>query len=113
LEVYKIPSKKNKRKKNGFTFPAALWAGVTGQFVMPVPPYGDSILNSVLDGDYETALKKYYHTFTGVNDMGVFSFQNLVSNYKPLIAGLGVHWLASKSGANRMIAQAGIPVLRI
>jgi len=30
-----------------------------------------------------------------------------------IIAGLGVHWIASKLGVNRALGRAGIPLLRI
>ena len=108
-----MANKKKNNKKRGFTFPQAAWAGMTAPYVMPVPPFGKSIGRMLVDGEIENAVKAWYHTFTGINEMGVFSFQNLVENYKPIAAGLGVHILASKAGVNRAIAQSGIPVLRI
>lgn len=108
-----MAKRKKNRKKKSFTIPVALVAGVTAPFVMPVPPAGESILDSVLAGDFQKAGENFYHQFTGINNMGVFSLQNLFNNYKPIIAGVGIHYAASKLGINRRIAAAGIPVFRI
>jgi len=37
----------------------------------------------------------------------------IVGFYSPVAAGLLVHMLASRLGANRMLGQAGVPILRI
>jgi len=37
----------------------------------------------------------------------------MLSFYGPVAAGIAVHLLASRFGANRMLGQAGVPLLRI
>jgi hypothetical protein len=44
---------------------------------------------------------------------GQWSFGDLVQGVGPLVAGAAVHKLANRFGINRMIASAGIPILRI
>jgi hypothetical protein len=53
-----------------------------------------------------TSYNPYY--MGGSPDLGA-----LKTGLYPILLGIGGHWLASRLGINRMIAQAGIPVLRI
>ena len=108
-----MAKRKNKnRKGKPFTIPVALVAGCTAPFVMSSAT-GPSILQSVIDGDFEQAGQSFYERFTGINPNGVFNLTNLINNYKPIIAGIGIHYAASKLGVNKRIAAAGIPLFRI
>lgn len=52
--------------------------------------------------------------FTGITPgTGKFNFANLRTGAIPLVAGFVAHMIASKVGLNRVIARAGIPVIRI
>jgi len=52
--------------------------------------------------------------FTGITPgTGQFAIANLRSGLLPVIAGFGVHLVASRLGINRAIARARIPLLRI
>lgn len=51
-------------------------------------------------------------SFTGVSN-GQFSFANLRTGLLPIVAGFGVHMIASKLGINRAIARAKVPFIRI
>ena len=44
---------------------------------------------------------------------GQFTTAELGQGILPLLAGLAVHKLAARFGINRMLAQAGVPVIRI
>lgn len=49
---------------------------------------------------YDTTQEKFY-------------WKELVKGWTPILAGIIGHKVANKLGINRMIAQAGIPILRI
>jgi len=51
--------------------------------------------------------------FTGVGADNKFAVQNLMPMYAPLAAGIVVHKIAGKVGVNKVIAQAGIPFIRV
>jgi hypothetical protein len=52
--------------------------------------------------------------FTGITPgTGQFSFSNLRAGLLPVVAGFGVHMVASKLGINRAIGRSGIPFIRI
>ena len=53
-------------------------------------------------------------SFTGITPgTGAFNLANLRGGLMPIIAGFGVHMVASKLGVNRAIARARIPFIRI
>lgn len=44
---------------------------------------------------------------------GSFSFSRLMQGWTPILAGFLAHKVAGKLGVNRMLASAGVPLLRI
>lgn len=94
--------------KKKFTLPLAIvlgFAPAVVDVIDNVPGFGipGSILHTGagLMG-YDTVGKRY----AGLN-------QAKAAGLYPLLLGFGVHWAASKFGINRMIARAGIPLIRI
>jgi hypothetical protein len=49
-----------------------------------------------------------YDWYTGQWNFGLTRY-----GLQPMLAGLGIHWAAGKLGINRMIARAGIPIMRL
>jgi hypothetical protein len=51
--------------------------------------------------------------FTGIGADGKFNISNLRAGLMPIVAGFGVHMIASKLGINKAIARARVPFIRI
>lgn len=51
--------------------------------------------------------------FTGIGTDGKFNLANLRVGLVPVLAGFGVHKIASMFGVNRAIGRSGIPFIRI
>jgi hypothetical protein len=92
------------RRKTKFTLPLAVVAG----FV----PTAVGVWNRRSSGQQ---IADYLQAgFTGITPgTGHFSVANLRVGLIPVMAGFGVHMIASKLGINRAIAKAGIPLIRI
>lgn len=88
-----------------FTIPVALVGGVVG---MPAVQRG---VSNLLAGDIN-GLMRNLSQIVGV-DQGKFNPERLKENLVPLAIGVGVHIAARKLGVNRMLGQAGVPILRI
>lgn len=96
-----------RRAKKKFTLPLAIVAG----FI----PAGMDIYNNRAEGIPQSVA----HTVAGLIGWDTHSgkyvgwFQAKAAGAPGLAIGFGVHYLASKLGINRMIARAGIPLIRI
>ena len=100
---------KKKRAKRKFTIPLAVVAPVIGILAKPA--------ELAIDGNYEGAAAELGARLTGYNyQSGVFDFMYMVKNTGlPLVVGLLVHKFIGGPplNANRMLANAGVPVIRI
>lgn len=98
--------KKTTKRRSGFTVPLGVVGGLA-----PVVGRGISVIQS---NGWAKGLQYVGSWFTGYDGTtGKWSAKNLLYGLVPLGAGLVVHKLASKLGFNRMLAQSGIPVIRI
>jgi hypothetical protein len=99
-----------KHTKKKFTIPLAIVAG----FV----PAGMDIYNNMPNFN-NNVLASGAHTVAGligydtVGKKYVGLSQAKSAGLYPIILGFGAHWAAQKFGVNRMIARAGIPLIRI
>lgn len=102
-----MAKKKTRRRRNSFTIPIAPMIPVTAivythasELIRGVDPY------TVLDR-FSTEMVGYSFKYGG------FSMEGLKRGLIPIGAGLLAHKVASKLGFNRMLASAGVPILRI
>lgn len=61
----------------------------------------------------QSAMERVAQSLTGYNAWDKKWHPSQATGIPPLLGGIAVHYLAQKSGVNRMIARAGIPFLRI
>lgn len=98
-------AKKSKRRGQSFTLPLAVVAGLApglGQ-LWKAKDYGVGQVANVAARDY-----------IGFDpDTGRMTSKFLGYGLLPLLAGLLIHKVAGKLGANQALGRAGIPVLRI
>jgi len=100
-----FPRLKRRGGKQKFTMSLAIVAGIIPGLsqLWEARKYGMGQIGRVAARDYigyDPDTKKLTSTFLGY---GLY----------PLLAGLGVHMIAGKIGVNRMLARAGIPLLRL
>jgi len=82
---------------------------IVGIAAAPVTGYA---IGYALQGDWVSAVKQL-GGFAGIRaDNGQFNFGVLMQNMGPVVIGMVMHKLASKLGVNRMLASAGLPVIR-
>lgn len=95
------------RRKSKITIPLA----VVGGFV----PMGAKLLSDWNQYHDINIITRELGQFTTGFDWttGKFSLGGLRYGLLPIVAGFGVHYMASKFGINKAIARAGIPFLRI
>ena len=92
------------RSKPKMTIPVAVVAG----FI----PAAVGIWNR--RGSGQAVADYMQQSFTGITPgTSQFSLANLKDGLLPIIAGFGVHMIASKIGINRAIGKSGIPFIRI
>lgn len=98
------PKKKAKRK---FTLPIA---PIIGLAVGIAPAIKD-----VADGEYEMAVNKLKYSYLGLDLNNKFKPEALMNGLVPLIVGGLVHKFIGGPpiNMNRMLASAGVPVIRI
>ena len=109
--VKRTARRKRRRGKRNMTIPLAPIAGIGfalagGQY----PP-----LEAAMAGNYEAALIRLAERFCGVGRPGVFEPHKLAQGLFPVIMGLLVHKFVGGPplNANRMLAAAGVPLIRI
>jgi len=99
-----MAKKKKFHKKKAFTLPLAAVAGFA--------PLAVNTLNT--PGGLEPKAWMMTQALTGFDTRSQkFWWPNLYKGTIPIMAGLAVHKLASMVGINRMLASAGIPIIRI
>jgi len=100
-------AKKRRHGKRKFTLPIAAAGGVAAGVVSAVAEVDGNIMTPIF-------AQKVIARYTGVNmTNGSFNAEYLKLGLLPAVAGCLIHWGASKFGINRMIARAGVPILRI
>ena len=102
-----MAKRKGHSKRAGMTIPLAVIGGLI--------PMATDVLSAYKAAGAEGALGHVSLCTTGYDPSDgqwkpAFAMQKL---YGPLFLGSMVHKLASKLGVNRMIASAGIPLIRI
>lgn len=99
--------KRNKRSngKRGITIPVAVVAG----FAVPTRYVSYKFSTEGWRG----SLKELTKIFTGLGDDGKWYPQEMAKGTLPVILGLTVHKVMSALGVNRMLAQSGIPIIRV
>jgi hypothetical protein len=92
------------RRRRKFTLPLAV---VGGMF-----PTAIGVINR---RDSVTAMGNFLQLgWTGIDPAtNKFSLANMRYGAIPALGGVGVHMIASKLGLNRILAKAGIPIIRI
>lgn len=99
-------AKRTQHRKKGFTLPLAALAGFVSLALK-----GKADLEA---GGLQYLGRGLCLRTTGINvDDGKWYPHYLMEGIGPIIMGNLIHKLASKVGINRMIANAGIPILRI
>ena len=99
---------KKKRRSRSMTIPLAPIVGLVSGLAKPI--------DSALKGDYQGALIWATRYYTGFDPEGRgFNFEWLKQGLLPLIGGLLVHkFVGGKPlNLNRMLARAGVPLIRI
>lgn len=105
--VRRMPKKRKGRRRNGFTIPLALVAGVGGSLARPV-------MTAVNTQDYQLALWQLCEGFTGYYPgNNTWELGRLKFGMLPLIVGAVAHKAASFLGINRTLAQSRIPFIRV
>jgi hypothetical protein len=110
---YRTRPAKRVHHRAKFTIPLG---PVVGMF-----PMGAEIVGNFTSPSYPTLAEKGRRTGqTVINGLSGYDpleqrwrWDRFYANGVPIYAGLFLHWLAGKLGINRMIARAGIPVIRI
>jgi len=100
--------KKYRRKKKQFTLPIAPLAG----FAVGMQP----VVDQVIRGDYNNALNYLAANYTGYHPTQKnWSVDRLKNGLVPLVVGGLIHKYIGGNpvGVNRMLAQAGVPVIRL
>ena len=103
--VKKLGKKSKSHQKRSFTLPMAPIIGVIAM------PDVQEIAKYAMNRDFGAVIRSVPRLI-GIED-GQFNANLFFNNMIPLGLGVGTHWLASKFGLNRMIARAGIPIIRI
>lgn len=110
--VVRYRSAKRRGKKPGFTLPLAVVAGF-GPVAVRTWQYGNYY---GWLGNENSGLAEFSRDMIGINPYSTpvkFEGWRLQYGLLPVAIGLGIHKVASMLGINRMIARAGIPVVRI
>jgi hypothetical protein len=103
---YRAAKRTLRHKSKGMTIPLAAVAG----FV----PLASISLKAYKEGGLEAVAPTMCSVLTGYEPRNKsFNIMYMKDGTIPIIGGLLVHKLASKLGINRMLAQAGVPLLRI
>lgn len=106
--------KKKKKRKRKFTIPLAPTFAIAGQFARPAPS-GRNLIGDLMDGSILNFCYDAREIFAGIDNTGAFRPDWLLSTYGPIAAAMLIHKFIGGAplNLNRMLAQAGIPVIRI
>lgn len=103
-----VRRRKRGRRRKSFTIPLAPIGGLMAGMAGPI--------ESAMNGDLTTALALITRNYTGFDtNTNQLHLPNLQFGLLPLAVGLLVHKFVGGAPlhANRMLAQAGVPVIRI
>lgn len=105
---------RKRRRARSFTIPLAPTLALVGQFTR-AGESGWSVIDHVMAGNYQGALSDARGIFTGIRNDGSFDPMMLAATYGPIIAGMLIHKFVGGAplNVNRMLANAGVPVIRI
>jgi len=98
---------KSKRSSPKMTLPLGLIGGV-----IATPAIGNSI-TLASQGKYQMAVRNLSQLAGVYQDTGIFDSNLLMSNLKPMLAGVIAHKIAGFAGVNRALARAKVPWVRI
>lgn len=99
-------TKKRQRGKRKFTIPVAPVVGLIAGLAEP--------LHRARYGDWDGAIDELSLAYLGYSTrLNKWSINSMARGAAPLLMGLLVHKTASLLGVNRMLAQAGVPIIRI
>jgi len=100
-------TKKNKKAKRKFTLPLAPLIGLAVGLAGPA--------KDLIDGEYEYAVNKLKYSYLGLTPDNQFKLEGLLSGLLPLAMGCLIHKFVGGApiNANRMLAAANVPVIRI
>jgi len=103
-------AKSKGRKRNSFTIPLGIIAGLgpTAAFAyqgFKIP--GDQ--GGIVEAAHRVTMRLTGYEWKG----NVWNMNDLLAGWGPLLLGAIAHKAANRFGINRMIAAAGIPVLRV
>jgi len=98
--------KKSRRRSKNFTLPVAVIGGF-----MPMATY---VVDGMNHGGINASLARVGIATTGYNAIdGKFYPKAMASKMAPVLLGMVIHKFAGKLGINRMLASAGVPVVRL
>jgi len=106
--------RKRRRGKRKFTIPLAPTMAIAGQFARPAPS-GRNLIGDLMDGSILNFVYDAREIFAGIDNTGAFRPDWLMSTYGPIVAAMLVHKFIGGPplNLNRMLAQAGVPIVRI
>lgn len=101
-----MAKKKSRRRRNRFTLPISV--------VAPVAYVGYNTFLYAVNQGPDVALDKLGYWFTGYSVKNAdWNWTRMKGGLFPVLAGAIVHKVANIFGLNRMIARAGVPLIRI
>jgi len=101
-----VKAKSKRRSRAGFTLPLAVLAGLA-------VPAGWAI-KDYQAGGIDLAGRGFIARMSGFNPTSQkFEPKFLMQGLIPVVGGVFVHKMAGKLGINRVLSQAGVPILRL
>lgn len=112
--VRRMARRKRRRSKRSFTIPLAPTLAIAGQFVR-AGESGWSVVDHLMAGNINGAISDARGIFTGIKNDGSFDPMMLIATYGPIVAAALIHKFVGGAplNINRMLAQAGVPIIRI
>lgn len=101
-------SRPRRRARSKMSIPLALVAGVS----VPIVEVVSHIKNGAQgqNGYMDVAQRIFTGSSPAYPGFNTFWFK---WSYYPVLAGFLAHWIAGKTGVNRMLARSGLPLIRI
>ena len=105
--INKMARKKRRRGSRKFTLPIAPIAGLAAGLAHPV--------ERLINGDIQGSMEVLKWNYLGLGGDNRFNVAGLMQGTMPLVLGLLIHKFIGGAplNANRMLASAGVPILRI
>jgi uncharacterized membrane protein YebE (DUF533 family) len=106
--------KKKVQHAKKMTISLAVIAGLAPTPIMAYKGYTNARTRKNIAGAIQETAGNTVMRWIGYNpDLAEWHFDQMKYNLLPAVVGIGIHKLASKAGINRMIAAAGIPMVRV